>query len=137
MNVSAERKKKIMKIQKENLKFKDMNEEMLKLLMSIERELGEIKATGLSTLAQATKTNGRVTCLEKTNEELSKIVSRHNGVLMKWEKNEEGAKELKLEKSKQWISFQGKAIWVVIAIILAYLLGDYPQVLDFIKNIVI
>ena len=125
-----------MRTQSVNLKSKDMSEEILKLLMSMERDIGEIKATGLSTLAQATKTNGRVTCLEESNRELSKIVSRHNGVLLKWEQNEEDSKQLRLERTRAFISMMPKALWVLLAIGLFFIFEDFPNIIDFLKALI-
>jgi ribosome-binding ATPase YchF (GTP1/OBG family) len=105
-----------------------MSEEIIKILMNIERELAEVKTTGLSTLAQATKTNGRVHCLEESNSKLSNIVSRHNGILLKWEENEENVK-------KDYRLLTRKLVWIVAGAFLIYVFRDLPAITGFITHL--
>ncbi len=112
-----------------------MSEQIVEILMKMEREIGEIKATGISTLEQAKKTNGRVTCLEGTHAELAKIVSRHNGILIKWEQCEQEQKQNSKElRTKGWALLE-KIIWGAIGAGLLYIFKDVPAIINFIQQL--
>ncbi len=113
-----------------------MSNDILQILLNIERELGEIKSTGVTTLEQATKTNGRVTSLEDTHRELARIVSRHNGVLLKWEKNTE-------DKAKIWnnfysglIGYAPKTIIFLLLTLIALAFGGRTETFGIIKTFI-
>ena len=106
-----------------------MSEQIIEILMKIERELGEVKATGLTTLEQAKKTNGRVTCLEGIQSEQAKMLSRHNGVLIKWEENEETSK-------KDYRILTRRMVWIVGIALLIYIFRDLPQITNIFYKII-
>lgn len=101
-----------------------MSEEIIKILMNMEREIGEIKATGLTTLAQATKTNGRVTCLEESNIKLSNILSRHDNQLTKID-------EIDTVKNKDDKLLIRRVSWILGIGLLLYIFKDIPQITSF------
>ena len=105
-----------------------MSEQIIEILMKIERELGEVKTTGLTTLEQAKKTNGRVTCLEGIQAEQARMLSRHNGVLLKWEENEETSK-------KEYRLLTRKLVWIVGGAFLIYVFRDLPAITGFITHL--
>lgn len=104
-----------------------MTDEVLKILIEMKGEISEIKATGIATLNQATRTNGRVTVLEKSNEELSKLVSRHNGELLRIAKMEEERREQIKENGKQrnnlYFFFIEKIVLILTGLFLAKFFG--------------
>jgi hypothetical protein len=106
-----------------------MSEKIIELLMNMEREIGEIKATGVSTLEQAKKTNGRVTCLEESNLKLSNIVSRHNGVLLKWE-------ECETEDKRDNKQLKKRVYWALGIALLVYIFKDIPQLTGFLTKLI-
>ena len=97
--------------------------------MDIKGEIGEMKATGITTLEGVKKTNGRVTCLEESNLKLSNIVSRHNGILLKWEEVSEEA----TRDNKKLIRRVG---WVTLVGLLVYIFRDLPQITSFLTKII-
>lgn len=112
-----------------------MSEQIVEILMKMEREIGEIKATGISTLEQAKKTNGRVTCLESTHAELAKLVSRHNGIIIKWEESEECKKEdIREFKKRGWVLVE-KVIWAAVGAMIIWFFKDIPLITNFIQKI--
>lgn len=116
-----------------------MSDEILKVLLDMKSEISEVKTTGLATLEQAKKTNGRVTSLEVSNLNLSNLVSRHNGEILKAQqerkKELEDRERIEEEKEKEKRQFLYVVLEKVAWLMLGFVIFKFasPVFLEIIK----